>query len=272
MQNTIKIVQSDFKKVAKKLRTEITPLLKEPIKHVDALELLAKITNYGTYYNYNNYIKATPIEDKNKSEAVLNTDSFTEKFIMRRFINAFDLENLLIEKFEYLDLTDALDEINAIKSEYKDIFTVNVKSSYHIASNIRPGLYIFQYPCVLDNNFNKEQIKILLSKKIYEYFLGDYVFFVQGLSQPKHYGIRQNKNKSDSLLDLEIDNLGFEDLNVWLIELDSNTITHFLPKSLEKDWILHQDSIDKVFERIKKEFSAEKAEQFVKYASTKAFS
>ncbi|WP_375723176.1 hypothetical protein LXN10_11620 [Arcobacter sp. KX21116] len=269
MQNTIKINQSDFKKVAKKLRTEITPLLTNPIKHADSLELLAKITNYGTYYNYNNYIKSIPIENKNESEIGLNTDSFTENFRIQSVSDSFNMGDLLIEKFEYLYLSDLLDEVNTIKSEYENIFTVDIKSSYDQASSIRPGLYVFQYPLVLDNNFNKEQIKVLLSKKTYEYFLGDYDFYVEELSQPKHYGVRQNKTKSDSNLDLEIDNLGFEDLNVWLIELDSNTITHFLPKKLEKDWILHQDSIDKVYKRIKNEFNTEKAKRFVMFTCIK---
>ena len=272
MQNTIKINQSDFKKVAKKLRTEITPLLTNPIKHADALELLAKITNYGTYYNYNNYINSTPIESKNESKTALNTDGFTEKFRMQSISDSFNLENLLIESFKYLSLSDLSDEVKTIKSEYEDIFTVDVKQSYTHASSIRAGLYVFQYPFVLDKNFNNEQIKILLSKKIYEYFLGDYDFYVQGLSQPKHYGVRLNKTKSDSHLDLEIDNLGFEDLNVWVVELDTNGTTYFLPKKLEKNWLLHQDSIDKVYERIKKEFNDEKAKQFVMYICTQDIS
>lgn len=269
MQNTIKINQSDFKKVAKKLRTEITPLLTNPIKHADTLELLARITNYGTYYNYNNYIKSTPIETKNESESVLNTDSFTEKFRMQSILDSFNLEDLLIEKFEYLSLKDLLAEVNTIKSEYEDIFTVDIKSSYNQASSIRPGLYVFQYPFVLDKNFNKEQIKLLLSKKIYDYFLGDYDFYIQGFSQPRHYGVRQNKTKSDSRLDLEIDNVEFENLQEWLVELDSLVTTHFLPKSLERNWLLHQDSIDKVYKRIKNEFNTEKAKRFVMFTCIK---
>jgi len=269
VQNTIKINQSDFKKVAKKLRTEITPLLKNPIKHADSLELLAKITNYRTYYNYNNYIKSIPMENKNESEIALNTDSFTDKFRMQNISDSFNMEDSLIEKFEYLYLSDLIDEINTLKSQYENIFTVDIKSSYDQVSSIIPGLYVFQYPLVLDNNFNNEQIKVLLSKKIYEYFLGDYDFYVEGLSQPKHYGVRKNKTKSESRLDLEIDNLGFEDLNIWVAEIDSNSITDFLPKKLEKDWILHQDSIDKVYKRIKNEFNTEKAKDFVMFASIK---
>lgn len=268
MQNTININQSDFKKVAKKLRTEITPLLTNPIKHADALELLAKITNYGTYYNYNNSIKSTFIEMKNESELCLNTDSFTEKFRMQNISDSFNLEDLLIEKFDLLNLSDVLDEINIIKSEYENIFTVDVKQSYFHASKIRPGLYVFRHPMLLDNNFNKDKIKILLAKKVYEYFLGDHDFYFEGFIQPIHYGVRENKIKSNSHLDLEIDNLEFENLREWVVELDSLVTTHYLPKNLERNWLLHQDSIDKIFGRIEKEFSIEKAKQFVMFICT----
>ena len=51
--------------------------------------------------------------------------------------------------------------------------------------------------------------------------------------------------------------------------MDENKITYFLPKNLEQNWILHQDSIDKVYERIQKVFNTEEANRFIMFSIEK---